>query len=94
MTLQSHRQSAEETLRREVVHDDSLTNRNGHFAGGVRIWIQAEVQNQFFRSTRNAAEIRVASRDGGIVAAAPAAPSSSSFFVSAFSFATVFTPWF
>jgi hypothetical protein len=63
VTLQCHRKGTEQSLGSEVVHDDPLRDRNFDFASGVRIRIESEVQNQFFRCARNSAEVGVTRGD-------------------------------
>jgi len=61
VTSQSHVQGLQQSLRGEVIHDDSLIDWNSNFALSVGVRIQTQIENQLFWGAGNAAEVRIAS---------------------------------
>ena len=59
MTLHRHVQGCQETLRREEIHDDSLLDSDRFCRNAHRLAVQSEVDDEFFRGSRNATKIRV-----------------------------------
>ena len=63
MTLQRHRQCAQQSFRGEMIKNDPLSHVDRDRAGCIRLWIEPEIQNQFFRTARYSTEIRISGRD-------------------------------
>ena len=59
VTLKGQLESLEHTFRRVVVHDDALGDRDGIGGESDRLRIETEINDQFFGSAGNTAEVRV-----------------------------------
>ena len=59
MTLYRHTESCQQSLRRDVIQNDSLTDANRLVGNANRLSVEPEVNDQLFRCASYTAEIRV-----------------------------------
>jgi len=69
LLMPSHRmaESVRESLRREEVDDDPLRELDRLWACATDLLVEPEVDDQFFRSSRDAAEIGIRAGDMGFI---------------------------